>query len=93
MKENKLVKMVIIFIGNEKKKRHEVTNKIRNYPKPMRDEAIRFLVKGAYVFIEEDLGGKNRRGRTPAYISLTEKGKEKLDGYSSRPEHESVWNV
>lgn len=91
MEENKLIKMAIMFIGEGEVARYKVTNKLKNYPTEMRDEAVKALIDGAYVQIFQ---GKGKTiGRTPAFIKLTEKGLEKLKGYSDKPTHKSVWNI
>tara|TARA_R110000737_G_scaffold24958_2_gene43618 strand:+ start:165 stop:440 length:276 start_codon:yes stop_codon:yes gene_type:complete len=91
MSENKLVKMVILFLSDGEKPRHKVSAKIKNYSKAMQSEAIKSLINGKYIVIREDRASKT--GRTPAFISLTEKGEEKAAGYSDKPEHKSIWNL
>ena len=91
MSENKLVKMVILFLVDGEKPRYKVSNKIKNYPKDMQSEAIETLIKGSFVLIREDRS--TSIGRTPAFISLTEKGIEKAKGYSDSPDHKSIWDI
>jgi hypothetical protein len=91
MIENKLVKMVILFLSNGEQPRHKVSAKIKNYPKADQADAIKVLVTGKFISIREDR--TSVIGRTPAFIKLTEKGIEKSEGYSEKPEHESIWNI
>jgi hypothetical protein len=93
MIENKLVKMVMFFLSSGEQPKWKVSNKIKNYPVEMKAEAIKFLLSGRFITIREDRSEKSGRGRSPSYISLTEKGVEKLSGYSEKPEHESIWNI
>ena len=91
MKENKLVKMVLLFLSNGEQPRHKVSSKIKNYPKEMQADAIEFLIKGGLISIRENRD--SNIGRNPSYISLTDKGAEKSSGYSEKPEHKSIWSV
>lgn len=90
--ENKLVSMILLFLESGEKPRHEVTMKIRNYPKPMRESAIKYIMSEKLVSLREDRT-RNGRGRTPVYISLTEKGLERAMEISRKPRHVSVWDV
>lgn len=89
--ENKLVKMVLMYLSEGEKPKHKVSGKIKNYPKEMQSEAISFLIKNGLISIREDR--TPTIGRTPSYISLTEKGLTKQKGYSEKPEHSSIWNI
>lgn len=91
MSENKLVKMVMLFLFDGEKPRYKVSAKIKNYPKDLQSTAISELINGRYIKIREDRSAST--GRTPSFISLTEKGKEKAMGYSEKPEHKSIWNI
>lgn len=88
--ENKLIYMILFYLEGGEKKRHEVTDKIKNYPKELRAEAISYVVKEKLVRIFEKQDGV---GRVPAYISLTEKGQERVSELSRTPKRASVWNV
>tara|TARA_R110000851_G_C13019314_1_gene560037 strand:- start:47 stop:322 length:276 start_codon:yes stop_codon:yes gene_type:complete len=89
MIENKLVKMVILFLSQGEQPRHKVSAKIKNYPKTDQSDAIKTLMIGKFISIREDRSSSI--GRTPAFIKLTEKGIEKAQGYSQKPEHKSIW--
>jgi hypothetical protein len=91
MKESKLVKLVILFLSEGEMPRHKVTEKIKNYPRDEQALAISQLRDSGYIFLR--LGASEGRGRTPAYISLTEKGKLKSKTYSFEPIHSSIWAV
>ena len=88
--ENKLIHMILFYLEDGEKKRHEVTNKIKNYPKELRADAISYVVKEKLVRIFEKQAGS---GRVPAYIELTEKGQERVSELSRTPKHTSVWSV
>jgi hypothetical protein len=90
--ENKLVAMILIFLEDGEKPRHKVTMKIRNYPKDMRDGAIRYIMSEKLVQLRECRENCGR-GRTPVFISLTEKGSERVMEISRRPRHKSVWEI
>jgi len=85
---NKLVPMILFYLQSGEKPRHKVTEKIKNYDKELRDEAIEFVVKGKLVKLREKASSV---GRTPVYISLTEKGFELASELSVTPRHNSVW--
>ena len=89
MLENKLVKMVMLFLIDGEKPRYRVSYKIKNYPKDIQAEAIRILMSEGFVSIREEKTDK--RGRSPSFIFLTEKGIEKSKGYSTKPDHRSIW--
>ncbi|AGH07320.1 hypothetical protein VPGG_00003 [Vibrio phage VBM1] len=90
--ENKLVPMILFFLSHGEKPRYEVTQKIRNYPKDMRQEAIDYIMKEKLVSLRE-VRSEHGRGRTPVFISLTEKGIERSLEISEKPRHTSVWNI
>lgn len=91
MKENKLIKMILLFLLDGEKPRHQVTSKIKNYPKETQAKAIGNIMSNGLVRLRvERCSGV---GRTPCFISLTEKGLDKAIGYSDGPEHESIWNL
>lgn len=85
---NKLVPMVLFFLESGKKPRHQVSAKIKNYPKTLRDEAISIVVSEKLVRLFEE---SSTKGRTPVSIELTEKGKERVLELSRTPRHNSVW--
>lgn len=91
MHVDKLIKMVIFYLSDGEKPRHKVTAKIRNYPKSDQSEAIKKLMSLGYVSIREDR--TSGAGRTPSYISLTDKGRNKYLGYSEEPSRRSIWEV
>lgn len=89
---NKLVPMILFYLESGEKPRHKVTNKIRNYPKDMRESAISYVLSNGLVSLREELS-PSKRGRTPSFIFLTEKGKKECKGLSRTPRHDSVWGV
>tara|TARA_R110000851_G_scaffold321242_1_gene486501 strand:+ start:89 stop:364 length:276 start_codon:yes stop_codon:yes gene_type:complete len=91
MKESKLVRLVILYLSAGEKPRHKVTGKIKNYPKEEQAMAIKQLMESGYISLREGLS--EGRGRTPAYISLTDKGALKSAGYSDEPTHKSIWAI
>ena len=91
MIESKLVKLVIFYLLDGEKPKHKVTERIKNYTKEEQSLAISQLLKSGYVQVREQVS--NGRGRTPTFISLTEKGEIKALGYSSEPIHKSIWAI
>lgn len=89
--ENKLVKMTLLYLLDGEKPKYKVSNKIKNYPKEMQSDAIQTLINNDLILIREDR--TSSVGRTPSYISLTEKGEKKAKGYSEEPMHKSIWRV
>ena len=86
---NKLVPMVLFYLEDGEKPRHKVTEKIKNYSKPMREDAIRFLTNGKLIKMIDAAG--TGKGRTPVVIMLTEKGIEFTKELSRTPRNNSVW--
>lgn len=84
--------MVLFFLQDGDKPRWKVTNKIRNYPKELREDAISYLIKEKLVSLKEQRNCHGS-GRTPVFISLTEKGVERVLEISDKPRHASVWNI
>lgn len=92
MLDNKLVKMVLLFLKDGEKKRWEVTNKMRNYPREEKDLAVKYLFDNGLVSIREDVE-RVGLGRTPAYIRLTQKGQEAAKGLSEAPINKGLWVI
>lgn len=89
---NKLVPMILFFLSDGEKPRYKVTNKIKNYSKQLQSDAISFLLEEKLVRIREDRNS-DLIGRTPCFISLTEKGVERSKEISEKPRHNSIWNI
>ena len=58
----------------------------------MRDDAIKYIMSEKLVQLRECRENCGR-GRTPVFISLTEKGSERVMEISRRPRHKSVWEI
>jgi len=90
--ENKLVHMALFYLESGEKPRYKVTNKLKNYPTEMRDDAVSYLVSEKLIYMREERNS-GLRGRTPVFIGLTEKGLERCLEVSRKPRHKSVWNI
>ena len=87
---NKLIPIILFYLQDGSKPRHKVTAKIKNYPKPEREEAIEYVVNEKLVSLSLEASCV---GRTPVSISLTEKGAERAKELSTKSRHKSVWGV
>jgi hypothetical protein len=88
--ENKLIPMILFYLEDGEKMRHQVTNKIKNYPKELRAESIEYVINEKLVRIFEQ---KGVFGRHPLFIELTAKGKDIVCQLPRAPEHKTVWSV
>jgi hypothetical protein len=88
--ETKLIHIILFYLEDGEKMRHQVTNKIKNYPKQLRSESIAYVVNEKLVRIFEQ---KGVFGRNPLFIELTEKGKDMVGTLPRTPTHNSVWSV
>jgi len=87
----KLVKMVLLELENGKRKRWEVTNRLRNYSREDKVAAIKHCVSGNLVELsEEKVEGP---GRNPVYVSITEKGKKELARLKETVADFGIWSV
>jgi len=88
---NKLSKTILTFLLDEAKPRHKVTNKIKNYPKPEREAAIKEVLENKLVALYEldtDTGG-----RKPVMIKLTKKGLDAASMINNEPTDKTIWSV
>lgn len=86
----KLKKIILLFLLDEAKPRNKVTNKLKNYPKENRDEAIKYVMENKLVSLFEI---KSPIGRNPVMIKLTTKGLKEASSLNSSPVDKTVWSL
>lgn len=86
----KLVKIILLELESGKRKRWEVTNRLRNYARSEKAEAIKYCVSGDLVELsEEKVEGA---GRNPVYVSITPKGQEELKRLKETVSEFGIWS-
>lgn len=79
MNKNSVEKMMIYGLRScldGPKKRHLVTESMRNCTPQVRREAVRRIVEGGFTKLRE--GESARKGRTAVMVEITEKGRQAL---------------
>lgn len=72
----KLVKIILEELEGGKRKRWELTDRLRNYPRAEKVEAIKHCTTAGLVSLaEEKVDGA---GRNPVYVSITSDGLKEL---------------
>lgn len=72
----KLVKIILEELQAGKRKRWEITDRLRNYPREEKVSAIKHCTESGFVNLtEEKVEGA---GRNPVYVSITNEGQAEL---------------
>lgn len=87
----KLVKIILQEVEGGKRKRWEITDRLRNYPKQDKVDAIKLCVRGGFVNLEEEK--VEGSGRNPVFVSITERGRKELDRLKKVVEDFGIWGV
>lgn len=87
----KLVKMILEEVEHGKRKRWEVTDRLRNHDRKSKVDAIKYCTsKGLVSLSEEKVAGA---GRNPTYVEITLRGKEELARLKSEIAEFGIWSV
>lgn len=74
---DRITRIILLSVEGGKRKRYELTNRLKNYPKGERDEAIRHCISNQLIkFRASDTG---MIGRSPTYVEITDAGRERLN--------------
>tara|TARA_R100001369_G_scaffold4349_1_gene12722 strand:+ start:466 stop:738 length:273 start_codon:yes stop_codon:yes gene_type:complete len=87
----KVSQIIIKYLSDGPKMRYEVTNKIKNYPKPEREAGIKSVMKRELVSLYELVDSP--LGRKPVMIKLTAKGVKEAMSLSESPNDKTIWAV
>lgn len=87
----KLVRLILKEVEHGRKKRYQVTNRLRNYPKEDKLEAIKFCISGGLVSLSEEL--VDGPGVNPVYVSITDKGVAHLSEICDKIGDGSIWSA
>lgn len=87
----KLVKMILLELENGKRKRWEVTNRMRNHTREDKQAAVKYCMSGDLVELsEEKVKGA---GRNPVYVTMTDKGKKELERLKETVADFGIWSA
>lgn len=87
----KLVKIILEELESGKKMRWEITDRLRNYPRQEKVDAIRYCNERGLVFLAPEK--VNGPGRNPVYVSITKKGLHELKALKEQILDVSIWGV
>lgn len=86
-----LVRIILDSLRDGSLCRWQVTNKIKNYEREAREEAIATIVENGYVSFS-DAPMKPGRGRNAVVISITPRGISRLESLDGQFKDVSVWS-
>lgn len=86
-----LVRIILGSLRDGSLCRWQVTNKIKNYEREAREEAIASVVENGYVSFS-DAPPKTGRGRNALVISITPRGIGRLESLGGQFKDVSVWS-
>lgn len=88
---HKLVKIILEEVQSGKRKRWEITDRLRNYPREEKVAAIKHCMENELINLsEEKVDGA---GRNPVYVSITESGKKELERLKDSVPVFGIWSV